>query len=380
MEVQQEKSPQYRATGCHNLTGPSAQGSDPCLGSGNANGVPAGASGSLAPPPGTATGNPSGKPGTTLDAYKCASPEYDSEDHEFTEMACDADPKGQAPRSEEVGCDADPKDQAPSLEDLNRQFDELVGGGDEELASAISEPSRFEDGNYPIPPSNRGRGRGTKRNHASRRNRASEHQKNSVDLESPKQDPKRVKEGGFKEAAENALRVVFVHKDNPEIDLSQEEGDWVREAVVGLIADGTFEESFSPQFERSGIVDGHFLVTCANEATMKWLFEKAKELTKADGTVFVAMPWSEVKKKKKFVAFIRTQKTEEQVIGLLKKQNPALKVERWRLWAFGNVERGQRYVAFGLDKASETRLAAVGHQVYFELGRLTLREQGKPKP
>lgn len=254
--------------------------------------------------------------------------------------------------------------------------------------------------NQPIPPSNRGRGRGRGGGRGGlsqapgvRKPKRKRERKGSgkdgplppqqADEQSPNLEPKRTKEQGhgFKSAAERALRVVFVYKDDVQRELSVEDCDWVRETAVGWITDfDTAAGGLTPQFLQSGRSEGVFLVTCANEATKKWLLDLGSDMVRpSDGAVFRAAPYSEILGRSRYTVRIKSTKNKEQIMELLKKQNPALGVERWQVWHFAKVQDNVRFLVLGLDKQSSALLSGVNKQVYFELGRLTLQE-GEAKP
>ena len=199
------------------------------------------------------------------------------------------------------------------------------------------------------------------------------------DLRSPAQEAKRSKQeaSSFSKAAERALRVCMVYRDDDQRMLGREECDFLREVIVAKITDGTFDGDFSPQFSQSGLFEGTLLMTCANEQTKQWLLSEAKEVKRdSDGAIFKAALYSEVRALRKVTVRVSTKKDLKYILGLLAKQNRGLDTSRWFVYHNGEGD-DYRYLVLGVDRLSYERLKALDFRPYFELGRLNFLE---PKP
>ena len=148
------------------------------------------------------------------------------------------------------------------------------------------------------------------------------------------------------------------------------EADYLREQIADLQYSGSVDP---PRFEKAGLIQGRFKVTCANKFSLDWLIKALPKVnTMNSGTSFKIFKFEQLPKIiKATVYFTRKQKTAPvNLLAKIKTSNPGLHTERWVVLAKCLKPDGL-LLTVGLDEDSLKVLKALDYKPYFELGRVT---------
>ena len=187
---------------------------------------------------------------------------------------------------------------------------------------------------------------------------------------------KRQKAVSFREAAEKALQVGVVLSEG-EGRLSVSQGSYLRYTLIDALDE---TQGTAPRFNESGLKDGAFMVSCADQFSLDWLKALVPKMA-FEGNTFAAVPADQLKKRTKMRVFIPgTVSPVERVFSRLQKQNPGLRTDRWRLFDQKSVgESAGQTLILGIDDESMAALGRVNNKPYFELSRLTFEQLGGRK-
>ena len=122
--------------------------------------------------------------------------------------------------------------------------------------------------------------------------------------------------------------VVYVeYVENPWEDLTKDDPDHIRSGLVKLIFEWEEESEVVPRFKESGLVQGKFKVTCADETSVRWLLEATKSLSAREGVRYSARRATDPLPLKTAMVCIPgppPYNNPLNVIKMLQRQNPAL--------------------------------------------------------
>jgi len=128
------------------------------------------------------------------------------------------------------------------------------------------------------------------------------------------------------------------------------------------------------QFLGASFSAGVLWMTCATAHTKEWLSATIGRLKNfLEGVELQAIEAKDLAKRPKVIGWFPDQAEEERVRIRLKAQNPDLKTEDWHLLSRKTEEKGQT-LAYSLDAASFKALEKAGFRVYYQLGRVTLKQ------
>ena len=138
-------------------------------------------------------------------------------------------------------------------------------------------------------------------------------------------------------------------------------------------------ESHGPQFNRSGLDQGVFEITCVDQNSLNWLMESALRIAPVEGHGFQAIEHAKLNKLNKVRVWIPGERSEPlSVLTRLAKQNQGLDTSGWRLLHRQEKPEGQLLV-FAVCDASLKVLRSLGGRAHLELSRVTfeLPSQGQ---
>jgi len=184
----------------------------------------------------------------------------------------------------------------------------------------------------------------------------------------------------YREAVEKSLLVAIVYQDCHTKKLTEEEGKHIRRELIQLIdMFPSHSESHGPQFNRSGLDQGVFKVTCADQTSLNWLMESALRIAPVEGHGFQAIELAKLNRLNKVRVWIPGEHSEPlSVLTRLAKQNQGLDTSGWRLLHRQEKPEGQLLV-FAVCDASLRVLRSLGGRAHLELSRVTfeLPSQGQ---
>jgi len=180
----------------------------------------------------------------------------------------------------------------------------------------------------------------------------------------------------FEQAAKEDLLGVVLVQDNPYQILTKDQIAWLRTTLgnrVDAVIDSDAE--FIPRFTESGVRNGRFCLSCANEESFSWLASLMDTLEGTDGQggtfrFRLALPSDIPKLTRAEVYITGPPPGVPRFLKNLKAQNPNLHTERW---ALKHQQQAANYqlMVFGIDPESLASLEASDFQAYFRLGRVT---------
>ena len=178
--------------------------------------------------------------------------------------------------------------------------------------------------------------------------------------------------------------ILIEFKDNPYLDLTREDSDQVRSDIINLIDEWDEDSEVVPRFKESGLVQGKFKVTCADDTSVEWLINAVKSLKSPGGKSYNARRATDPIPLMKGAVWIPGPQphTETQVVlKRLQKQNKSLKTERWKIYSRGSKDpQSGFYLIFGLDMESVEALRAMRFRPYYELRQIKFRITGLNSP
>lgn len=172
----------------------------------------------------------------------------------------------------------------------------------------------------------------------------------------------------FVDAVAADRKVAIVPSDYPAAVLKQEEGELLTRALLGAL-DAIPSGQAVPCFDGHRWEQGAMWVTCSDDTAKEWLKTTIPTLTPWEGASLQALEKDNLPRLKKTSAiFFNTKEDTEVLIRRLKRQNPTLNTDVWRVWdrreANGNV-----HLYLSVDAPSMEALARVGNAPHCGLGR-----------
>ncbi len=188
---------------------------------------------------------------------------------------------------------------------------------------------------------------------------------------SSKQVVKRPREGSlpsYKDAAAQALQAVVVFTADHGRQLSEAQADHVRSELVKALQSCRSEPV--PKFERSGLKQGAFWVTCTDQSSYDWLLQQAPSISAWEDDAFTIVKADFLKLKKVFMIVPGPDREPKHILTTLSFQNPGLKTDRWQVWA-RKVETKHLLLTIGVDDESLRVLRQLDMRPHYELSRLS---------
>jgi len=100
--------------------------------------------------------------------------------------------------------------------------------------------------------------------------------------------------------------------------------------LIDMMPSGS--ETQGPQFDRSGLDQGVFKITCSDQRSLNWLKESAQRIEPIEGTGFTVVELAELNSLNKVRVWIPGIPEEPRLIfSRLDKQNRGLNTSRWRV-------------------------------------------------
>lgn len=199
--------------------------------------------------------------------------------------------------------------------------------------------------------------------------------------ESPKEQAKKtprivtpVNQPSFKQVVEQTR--VGIKNQSP---MCEDQMKLVHRALTLAMLNIT-EKGKGPKF--SGFIHrpGWILVTCDDQASLKWLTEKIPGIKPWDGASLSVIPGSELPKPLIGTTFIPSSEAEslDEATRLLGIQNEGLNTELWRV-AHSRAEGNGHVVSFFLDQPSVAAIRAMKSEVTLGFKRLTFKIKSDPE-
>jgi len=194
----------------------------------------------------------------------------------------------------------------------------------------------------------------------------------------------------YRQAVEEALQVAIVFRDNYTRKMNENEGNHIRRNIISLIdMMPSGSETQGPQFDRSGLDQGVFRITCSDQRSLNWLKEAVQGIEPIEGSGFTVVELAELNSLNKVRVWIPGIPDEPRLIfSRLAKQNRGLNTSGWRVLHRKEQRRpegkpqGQpdgQLLVLGVDDESLKVLRELGGKVYLELSKVTfmLPSQGQ---
>ena len=135
--------------------------------------------------------------------------------------------------------------------------------------------------------------------------------------------PTKRNEMGYRQAVEKTLQVAVVFRDNYARKINENESNHIRRNIINLIdmmLSGL--ETQGPQFDRSGLDQGVFKITCSDQRSLNWLKESALRIEPIEGSGFTVIELAELNSLNKVRVWIPGIPEEPRLIfSRLAKQN-----------------------------------------------------------
>ncbi len=194
--------------------------------------------------------------------------------------------------------------------------------------------------------------------------------------------PDGVRQGlSFKVAADRALRVQITDSEKPERVLSEDEVDLLQQKLLEAL---DAHPNTGPELKvaKSGMMQGMYIMTCADQATKEWLENAVLELPplEVDGHT-VKFGTQDPSKRTKVSVYIPSPRSTTVadtavILQRLQKQNrSALNTQLWTVHARVTAPKGVRLI-LGVDDSSLAGLKRLDWQPYFEFTRVMFSPEG----
>lgn len=201
------------------------------------------------------------------------------------------------------------------------------------------------------------------------------------DSRQPEKKPKvpHLKPSSYAQAVESSLRVAIVSDGYPETKLSEEQSAALDKQIWKTLV-GLPPEVAMPNFHESRLVQGAYMISCANDPSKEWLKEAVKSLKPWEGAKLHLVEQSDLPKLKRMLVWIPGETKElTEIYNLLERQNPGLCTRNWRLFSkTPDPQRGSRLV-IGVDEASVAFLKTKDFRPFLGMKRVTFVPLEKSK-
>ena len=134
-----------------------------------------------------------------------------------------------------------------------------------------------------------------------------------------------------------------------------------------------------PRFDRSGLAQGVYRITCADQSSLDWLKAAAPRIEPIEGHSFEVIELSQLNRLKSVRVWVPGEKSDPKtILSRLAKQNQGLDTSEWRLIQRQESDKGQLLV-LGVSEVSVEKLRLMGGTAHLELSQVTfeLPEQGQ---
>ena len=147
----------------------------------------------------------------------------------------------------------------------------------------------------------------------------------------------------YSQTVQKSLQVAVVFKDNPTRKILENEKGHIWRQLVQLI-DMTPHHS-GPRFDRSGLVQGVYRITCADQASLTWLRVAVPRIEPIEGQGFTVVELSQLNRMTNIRVWIPGEKSDPHtILSRPAKQNRGLDTTEWRLIYRQEKENGQLLV------------------------------------
>jgi hypothetical protein len=125
-------------------------------------------------------------------------------------------------------------------------------------------------------------------------------------------------------------------------------------------------------FEGCGLHNGMLSMRCANDRTLRWVFEAVPTLRTWEGAELECLLFSDLPRRIRGSVFVPGPALEpSEILKGLENQNPGLKTGGWHIFGQKREPKGL-LLHLGLDESSVPWLEAHGFKPFFALSKVTI--------
>lgn len=177
-------------------------------------------------------------------------------------------------------------------------------------------------------------------------------------------------------AVAGSVRLGIFNASGP---LTGDQLDQLSKYIMKLM-DASPEEEQGPCFLTMGKRSGGLVLTCADETTVRWVWQYVPDRVPWEGVKLVVYDEKQIPKPRIAVVFIPEQEIEDAVIlKRFKRQNRGIDVSSWRV-INKRSEAGGQTIALSIDEPSCELLASRDFKVFFGYGPVTFRVKPRREP
>lgn len=169
-----------------------------------------------------------------------------------------------------------------------------------------------------------------------------------------------------------AIKMAIVLDGYPEAKLTAEQGEAIEETIMDELQ--PLEDGSAPHFSGTYMEKGALIIACTNDETKRWLEALIPRLKPLGETKLNIGPRKDILRSTR--VFFRThpkllKRTPEQVIEMLDKQNPTLKVKEWKILPAKADPRGYGFVCY-LDEVCHNAVRSANSIAHIGLWQVSL--------
>lgn len=184
----------------------------------------------------------------------------------------------------------------------------------------------------------------------------------------------------FKQAVQKSLQVAVVFSDDPTRKITETEKAHIwRQLVQHIDMMPQSSQMPGPRFDRSGLAQGVYRITCADQTSLEWLKATVLMIDPFEGHGFEVVGLSQLNRMKSVRVWVPGEKSDPKtILSRLAKQNQGLDTSEWRLIHRQENDKGQLLV-LGVSEESLEKLRLMRGKAHLELSQVTfeLPEQGQ---
>ena len=204
--------------------------------------------------------------------------------------------------------------------------------------------------------------------------------RNRSDSSSPlvTQSSKRPKEGrggqvsgkvSYASVTRGSLQVAIVDSRYPEVPITEEQVDFIEEAITYLVMNQALETPI-PHFDGRSVVNGTLMVTCSDVFGREWLGRNVGLLRPPGGATLKVIRPEELSRRALVRIYVMSHKAPRDILNIIGRFNPGLKPDSWIIKEHSNETGGADSLLLVSVPASEERaLEELNLRPHFGLGK-----------
>ncbi len=176
----------------------------------------------------------------------------------------------------------------------------------------------------------------------------------------------------YSEVAARHLWRALVAVNSGSTAFTETQQEQISGALHSAIKQNVMTQKVLVQIDGIDRREGRFIVKCANQRSSQWLESVAPNFQVSCGKLD-CVKLEDLPRLIKCVCWIPHQHvTRDEVIPLVRAQNPSLNTEKWRLWSLVRNDKGQ-ILTLGVDEDSLPSLEKIKYRPYLLDGRVDFR-------